>query len=78
DQTARGYLADKWNVPAPSVTMDLLAERLANFPTLAQGFGELLSSVEMARYARPAPERMKLLLEKARELVAAMEKEVGR
>ncbi|MDH5637324.1 MAG: BatD family protein [Nitrospinota bacterium] len=74
DQAARGYLADKWNIPAPSVTREAVAERLGEMDNgVAQDFDELFSAVEMARYARPAPERMKLLLEKTRGLVKTME-----
>ena len=76
DQAARGYLADKWNIPAPAVTRKTVAERLGKSDNgVAQEFDDLLSALEMARYARPAPEQMKLLLEKTRGLVKTMEKE---
>lgn len=76
DLALRGYLADKFNRPAPSITRETAGELLKEHaPRLTEGFGELFSAVEMARYAQPAPERMKLSLEKARELISAMERE---
>jgi len=74
DQAARGYLADKWNMPAPSVTRETVIQKLDGHTDLAEGFSDLFEMVEMARYAKMDPERMSGSLQKARELIRTMER----
>ncbi|MBI4664930.1 MAG: protein BatD [Nitrospinae bacterium] len=76
DMALRGYLADRWNLTAPSITKELLGEKLtgAGEDTLAE-FEELFESIEMARYAPAFPEeRRGGDMAKTRRLVGAMEK----
>ena len=75
DNAVRGYLADRWNIPAPSVTAEVISERIGgNGGGLRDGFIELLSAVEMGRYAPVAEKDRAGRLEIAKSLIDAMEK----
>lgn len=75
DQALRGYLADRWGIPAPSVTQEVARERLANATNGALGavIG-LLNRLTEARYSPVvSPEGMADCLTKAKEVIAIME-----
>jgi len=75
DQALRGYLADRWNVPAPSVTREMVRERFSdNGAGLAGSIVDLLDAVEHARYAPFSSEDMAARLDKARRIIDTMEK----
>lgn len=75
DQAVRGYLADKWNVTAPSVNRALVTERLGGTDAgLAGGFAELLEAVERERYSPSGGDKMSAHLARAGELVEVMER----
>ncbi len=75
DQAVRGYLADKWNLSAPSINRDVARSRFKETggETL-RDFEELFDAVELARYAPVTPSDMEQHLLKARELIDTMEK----
>ncbi|VAX18729.1 hypothetical protein MNBD_NITROSPINAE04-228 [hydrothermal vent metagenome] len=75
DKAVRGYLADKWNLPAPSITKQLVKKRLERSGAEnSNGIVELFEAVEIARYARHEINNMSLHLKKAGELIEWMEK----
>jgi len=75
DKAIRGYLADKWNLPAPSITKELAKRRLAQSGAgNADGLMELFEAVEIARYARHEINNLSHHLDKAYEFVEWMEK----
>jgi len=76
DQAARGYLADRWNMPAPSLARQTARGRLE-----AAGHGELASQVdgmfealEQARFASPAADDRPAALARVKETLAALER----
>ncbi|VAX20920.1 hypothetical protein MNBD_NITROSPINAE03-472 [hydrothermal vent metagenome] len=78
DKAIRGYLADKWNLPAPSITKQLVKKRLERSGVEnANGLVELFEAVEIARYARHEINNMSLHLEKANGFIEWMEKQTA-
>jgi hypothetical protein len=76
DIALRGYLSDKWNLPAPSITKQLAITRLDQSGAKnSGGLVELFEAVEIARYARHEKNNMTLHLAKANEFVEWMEKQ---
>lgn len=76
DQALRGYLADRWDIPVPSVTQEVARERLVG------GAGEaldrvmkLMDSLEEARYSPVvSPEGRAECLGKTKEVIAIVER----
>lgn len=78
DIAVRGYLADKWNVSAPSITKELATNRLESSGVENVGaLIELFEAVEIARYAQHETNNMSLHLAKANEFIEWMEKQTG-
>lgn len=75
DHALRGYLADRWNIPAPSVTKELINTKMAgNGGGLRDGIIELLEAVEAARYAPSSAEDRAVRLKKAEEIIETLER----
>lgn len=76
DKAVRGYLADKWNLPAPSITKELAKKRLEQSGAEnAGGLVELFEAVEIACYARQEINNIDFHLAKANEFIDWMEKQ---
>jgi hypothetical protein len=75
DQALRGYLADRWDIPAPSVTQEVARERLNDATDGALGrVVELMDMLTEARYSPVvSPEGRADCLAKAKEVIAIME-----
>jgi hypothetical protein len=78
DQAVRGYLADKWDMSAPSMTPDIVREKMAADPKssgLMNSVIELMDRLTAARFSpvSTADDRS-ACLGKARDIVTAMEK----
>ncbi len=78
DKAIRGYLADKWNLSAPSITMQFVKKRMEQSGSEnANGLVELFEAVGIARYARHEINNMSLHLKKANEFVEWMERQAS-
>lgn len=76
DQALRGYLADKWDIPAPSVTQEVARDRLggATNGALDRIIG-LMDMLAAARYSPVvSPEGKAECLEMARDIIAIVER----
>ncbi|MBF0291505.1 MAG: protein BatD [Nitrospinae bacterium] len=75
DQALRGYLADRWDIPAPSVTQEVARERLGgNNGALEKVIG-LMDRLEAARYSPiVSPEGRMESLAQAGDVIAIMER----
>lgn len=76
DQALRGYLADRWDMPAPSVTKDVARERLGGVTGGAlDKIIELMDRLAAARYSPVvSPEGRAECLDMARGIIATMER----
>lgn len=76
DVAARSYLADKWNLPAPSITKEVIGERIAgNGAGLRDQVTEFFDMVERARYAPSTDVSRDAGLRAARRIIERMEQE---
>lgn len=75
DQALRGYLADRWDIPAPSVTQEVARERLGgNNGALEKVIG-LMDKLEAARYSPiVSPEGRMESLAQAGDVIGVMER----
>jgi len=76
DQALRGYLADRWDIPAPSVTQEVARERLESAANGVLGrVIELMDMLTEARYSPVvSPEGRAECQAKAKEVIATMER----
>lgn len=76
DQAARGYLADRWNMPAPSLTRQAARSRLedAGHKELAARVDALFESLERARFASSGTDDRQAALAQVKDTLAALEK----
>lgn len=76
DQALRGYLADRWDIPAPSVTQDVVEERLRGAANRVSGrIVALMDRLTEARYSPViSPESRMDCLARARDIIAVMER----
>ena len=73
DTALRGYLADRWNIPAPAVSKEIVEERMDGRNGLASSIIELLEAARRARYAPASGEDAQARLEKAMDIIQKME-----
>ncbi len=74
DKAVRGYLADLWNIPAPSIDEETVNRKLKDSENgIASDITALLNTVKMARYAPTSSSDMAKDIEKAKEVIKKME-----
>ncbi|MBI5814884.1 MAG: protein BatD [Nitrospinae bacterium] len=74
DSAIRGYLADRWDMPAPSVTAETIHQRINADGALRDEIINALESAETGRYAPSGGEDRTGSLKRAREIIGRLER----